>query len=111
MFVNFRHARVVALNLLLEEHLHSFPARWVTRFTKTQPDCVEELSDSSRFECQTRADEGATWRLRPENRARAERAHDFIVAHINHPEVALFVTAIAGDLTDDMGIDGRDGNV
>src|SRR3954463_13001259 len=105
MFVNFGHARVVSLNLLLQEHLHPFPACRVTGFAEAEPDGIEQLSDSSRFERQTRANEGATWRLRPENRARAEWAHDFIVAHINHPEVALFVAAIAGDFTDDVGID------
>ena len=52
------------------------------------------------------------WRcLATEYGARAERADHFVVAHVNHPDVALCQGAIAGDWQNGVRVDGRHGGV
>src|SRR6185369_16550737 len=102
MVVNFVHPPIVVPHLLLEEHFHPFPARGITGFAEAQTDCIEELSYPCRLQCETCADHCPSGRLRPKHRARAERPNDFVVAHVDDPEVTLLIATIVSDLANHM---------
>ena len=99
-------------DLLVEEHLHAFPARGCAGLrAELEPKCVEELSDARGFQRKVGADEAEAGRLIAEDRSGTERPHDLIVAQVENPVISLLAGAVLRNLADDVGVDGGHGGV
>ena len=59
----------------------------------------------------TEPDVGQRRRLPAKNGGRAERADHFVVAHVNDPQIAVVLCALAGDGHDDVRVDGGERDV
>ena len=107
MRIDFRHARIVVAHLLVQEHFHALPgcgSFWADERT-------EQLADASRFERKGQVDKSAAGHLFAEHRPGAKWAHDFIVAHVNHPQISVEALAVSRDAANDVRVDRRDRDV
>src|SRR5438270_718231 len=110
MAVDNRHPRVLLTDLLFEKHLHSLP---LLRCAGLNParEVLEQLGDAQFFERHARADKRKGGRLGAKDCASAKWPDDFIVAHVNDPEVPLARGTVARYLADHVRVDCRDGHI
>ena len=101
-----RHARIIALHLLLEKHLHAAPLHGAARAEGTEP-----LHEAKLLHPQRRANKTQSRHLLPKHRAAAERSHHFVVAHVDDPHVAFQRPAVLRDFADDVRVDRGHGHV
>jgi len=78
---------------------------------RRSPKRVEQLAEPGRFQRQSGADPWQRRRLIAKDRPRAERPDDFIVPHVDHPNVPVGLLAAAGQGQDDVRIDAGHGGV
>src|SRR5260221_5637764 len=110
--VNPRHAGVILPDLIVDEHGHALPFPLLCGdFGQAAQRTGEQLSDSSAPESDARPNHSQSQGLPAEDGAASEWAYPLVVAHINHPDVPLLASAIAGDRQDDIRVDSRHGNV
>ncbi len=106
MAIHGTHARIVGLDLLVEEHFHSAPlafSRW--RLLNFSAKGVNELSGARGFQGEIGMDQRQRRCLLAENRPGTERSDDFIVAHVNYPDVATGGGAITGNRKNNVRVD------
>ena len=112
VFIHPLHARVVQPHLLLKKHLHAVPLGRHGGFARELPlERIQQLTEPRGLEPEAGANDGQRRRLLTEDRARAERPHHLVVAHVHEPVIALLVRAILRNLADDVGIDRSDGDI
>src|SRR5262249_22285181 len=82
--------RIVASHLVLEKHLHTAPFLFAGRSVPKSGNCpLKGLTAASRFEGQRAPRPGQTRRLLAEDGARSEGTNNFVVTHIQHPNVPV----------------------
>src|SRR5580692_3710601 len=98
MIINRAHARVVSADLLVEKHFHAAPFAFVRRRLLNFPtQGVNELAYARGFQGQVGANQSKWWSLLTEHRAGTKRSDNFIVAHINYPNIGTRDGAITGN--------------
>ena len=107
MRIHFGHARIILSHLLVQKHLHASPGR--RSFARL--DLTEELPDASGFDRGRQSNKGAAGHLLAEDRARAEGADHFIVAHVNHPQITIECAAVMRDVADHVRVDRGDRDI
>ena len=110
--IDTAQARLIRAHLLIEKHGHAAPfARRRRAFLPPHAQRLQRLPGAGGLKREARADDRPGRNLRAKNRAGSERADHFVVAHVDHPDVAPGAGAVARDGQDDVGVDAGHGGV
>src|SRR6266566_3342025 len=98
--------RIIAADPVLQKHLHTAPFLFLERpGSKPSHRSLKSLAAASRFERQGASGPGQARRLLGEHGAGSIGTYDFVVAHVQHPDVPVMPGAIASDRQNGVRID------
>src|SRR5690242_12003201 len=101
MIVNDRHPRVIMPDLVVYKHSHASPFGIRRRGTySASQNLAQQFASSGAIDHEAAANQIQVRRLPSKYRSTSKRADDFVVAHINHPNVTVFPRAVSGDWQD-----------
>src|SRR5215469_4510751 len=97
---------IVVSKLMLFKHVQATPCRWGGGMTPSLHQAIHPLAGFCRFQRDGGANQRYSRHARTEYSAPAKRADDFVVAHVNDPQIALMPGAFTCNGRNHVRIDG-----
>ncbi len=111
MVINAGHPGIIVTHLLFEKHFHAAPLLRTGAASNPQQHIIQQLPRPGGFDRNAGANQRQREDLGAEDRARAKGTDHLVVAHVNHPYVAVPPRGLTGDGPEDVRIDGGHGGV